>query len=129
MFVHPMWDNESQRIGKQKCTPLGYTLHVIADLIGAIGLLILFVTGAYLAYRGVSGTFHKTLYWLLAIPFGFALVGQVLFQISWSLAYKRGFEYDYENREASWIEDGERRTYRWDSQWDSPDDLTGSDAE
>gem|GEM_PF-3837790 len=24
-FVYPMWDNESQRIGKKKCTPLGYT--------------------------------------------------------------------------------------------------------
>ncbi len=29
LFINPMWDNESQRIGKQKCTPLGYRLHKI----------------------------------------------------------------------------------------------------
>ena len=33
LFIHPMWDNESQRIGKQKCTPAGYALHVIAEMV------------------------------------------------------------------------------------------------
>ena len=41
-----MWDNESERIGKQRCTPLGYALHVVSDLIGFLGLLLLLATGA-----------------------------------------------------------------------------------
>ena len=44
LFIYPMWDNESQRIGKQKCTPKGYNLHVIAELLGFIGLLVVSVT-------------------------------------------------------------------------------------
>ena len=31
MFINPMRDSESQRIGKQKCTPLGYRLHTASD--------------------------------------------------------------------------------------------------
>jgi hypothetical protein len=40
LFINPMWDNEAERIGKQKCTPLGYALHAISDLIGFIALLL-----------------------------------------------------------------------------------------
>ena len=113
MFLYPMWDNESQRIGKQKCTPWGYTLHGIAELLGFIGLLLLFGVGIYLGCKGVSGTFRATLLWLLAVPFGIALVSQALYQFSWVLALKKGFEYDYDKREASWIENGERVTYNF----------------
>src|SRR5688572_13576293 len=31
-FINPMWDSESERIGKQKCTRLGYALHEIPGL-------------------------------------------------------------------------------------------------
>jgi hypothetical protein len=112
-FINPMWDNESERIGKQRCTPLGYTLHVISDLIGFVGLLLLFATGAYLGYRGIVGTFHTGLLWFFAIPFGLAFIGSALFNYSWLLARRKGFRYDYDAREASWIENGERQTYRW----------------
>ncbi len=112
LFIYPMWDTESQRIGKQKCTPLGYRLHVLADLIGFIGLLLFLGVGVYLAYRGLSQSFHASLFWLLAIPFGFGFIGQLLFQFSWFLAFRRGFEYDYEKAEASWFEKGKRVTYR-----------------
>jgi len=113
IFINPMWDNESQRIGKQKCTPLGYSLHVIADLIGFIGLLLLLGTGAYLAYRTIAGTFHLSLLWLLAIAFIVGFIGSALYRYSWVLAEKKGFRYDYETREASWMEDGQRRIYKW----------------
>ena len=113
LFIYPMWDNESQRIGKQKCTPIGYTLHGIAELLGFIGILLLFAVGAYLGYRRYSGTFHSSLFWLLAVPFVLGLIGECLYRYSWRLAAKKGFHYDYETREASWTEDGQRRVYKW----------------
>ena len=113
LFINPMWDNESERIGKQKCTPLGYSLHVISDLIGFVGLLLLFGAGAYLSYRRIVGTFHTSLLWVLVIPFGLAIIGSALYRYSWMLARKKGFQYDYDVREASWIENGQRQTYKW----------------
>jgi hypothetical protein len=113
LFIYPMWNHETERIGKQKCTPLGYWLHGFADLIGLIGLLLFLGIAVYLAYRGLSQSFHASLFRLLAIPFGVGLVGQMLFLFSWSLAYRRGFEYDYEKAEASWVENGERVSYQW----------------
>ncbi len=112
LFINPMWDNESERIGKQRCTPFGYTLHVISDLIGFLGLLLLLATGAYVSYRGIVGTFHSGLLWLFAIPFGLDFVGTALFHYSWVVARRKGFRYDYGTREASWIENGERQTYK-----------------
>lgn len=111
-FINPMWDNESERIGKQKCTPLGYALHAISDLIGFIGLLLLLGIGAYLGYRGIAGTFRTNLFWLFVVPFALAIIASALYRYSWALARKRGFRYDYDTREASWIENGERRTYK-----------------
>src|SRR5438105_3219039 len=34
LFMHPMWDSESERLGKKHCTPAGYRLHVLAENIG-----------------------------------------------------------------------------------------------
>lgn len=106
-----MWDNESQRIGKQKCTPWGYTLHGVAELLGFIGLLFLFGLLVYFIYRSVAQSFESSLFWLLVIPFGVGIVSRALYQFSWDLAVRKGFSYDYDKREASWIENGERVTY------------------
>jgi len=111
-FINPMWDHESERIGKQRCTPRGYALHAISDLIGLLGLLLLLASGAYLGYRGMVGTFRPGLLWLFAVPFGLAIVSSALFHYSWALARRKGFRYDYDAREASWIENGERQTYK-----------------
>lgn len=113
LFIHPMWDHESQRIGKQKCTPAGYALHLIAELIGFLGLLFLFAVPAALVWQWFAGTFHASLWWLVAVPFGLGIVSEVLFQLSWWLALRRGFRYDYERCEASWLEGSERRTYKY----------------
>ena len=113
LFMYPMYDHESQRIGKQRCTPLGYRLHVIAELLGFIGLLLLLGIGAYLRYRWYADTFHRFLFWLLIIPFALDCIGNGLYWYSWRLAGKKEFCYDYETREASWMENGERRVYRW----------------
>jgi hypothetical protein len=113
LFIYPMWDNESQRIGKQKCTPAGYRLHGFAELLGFVGLLLLFAVGVYLWYRASRGTFHPSLFWLLAVPFGFGSIGEILYRYSWVLAARKGFQYDDEKREASWLEGGQRRVYKW----------------
>jgi hypothetical protein len=115
LFIYPMWDNESQRVGKQKCTPLGYKLHGIAELLGFIGILLLLATSAYLAYKAFGGAFRVALLWLLAVPFALGSIGEVLYWYSWRLAAKKGFQYDYDKREASWLEDGQRRVYKWNA--------------
>ena len=113
LFINPMWDNEAERIGKQRCTRLGYALHAVSDLIGFVALLLLLSTIAYLGYRGVVGTFRTGLLWLLPIPFGLAIMASILYRVSWVVAHRRGFHYDYDSREASWLEDGRRRTYKY----------------
>src|SRR4051812_24353692 len=113
LFINPMWDNEAERIGMQRCTPLGYALHGISDLVGFVALLLLFGISVYSGYRGIVGTFRTIFFWLFLIPFGLAMIGSMLYRISWVLAYRRGFHYDYKCREASWLERGERRTYKY----------------
>ncbi len=111
LFINPMWDNEVQRIGKKKCTPLGYKLHGISDLLGFIAILTLFGTLVYLLYRVVTGTYQSGLLWLPGMSFLLALIGSILFQISWVLAHRKGFRYEPYSREATWIEDGQRCSY------------------
>jgi hypothetical protein len=113
LFIHPMWDHESQRIGKRKCTPIGYAIHVIADLFGFVGLVLLFVVPLVLVLKRMAGTFNALLLWLLAAPFSLGIISEVLYQYSWWLALRKGFHYDYQRCEASWVEAGERRSYKY----------------
>ncbi len=113
LFLHPMWYHESQRIGKQKCTPTGYTLHVIAEMIGFVGLLLLFIVLADWIWKVFTGDFHASLLWLLALPLCLGVISEILYQFSWRLALRKGFHYDYERCEASWTDDGQRRTYQY----------------
>jgi hypothetical protein len=112
-FIHRMWDHESERIGKQKCTPVGYALHVIAELFGFVGLLLVLAVPAVLVGYWFAGTFHASDLWWLAVPFCLGLLSELLFQFSWWLAQRKGFHYDHHRCEASWLEKGERRTYRY----------------
>src|SRR5205814_931767 len=123
LFIHPMWFDESQRIGKQKCTPAGYALHVIADMIGFLGLLFLFAVPAVMVWKWWTDTFDSSLFWLFAVPFGLGVVSEVLFQFSWWLALRKGFRYDYHRSEASWMEAGERRTYKYPGPTDGGSDV------
>jgi hypothetical protein len=113
LFIHPMWHHESQRLGKQKCTPAGYALHVIAEMIGFLGLLLLFGMPAFLIWQWLNDAFQAKLLWLLALPPVIGVVSEGLFQFSWWLARRKGFRYDYDRCEASWLEQGERRTYKY----------------
>lgn len=120
LFIYPMWDHESQRIGKQKCTPLGYKLHGIAELLGFLGLFIFIIVCIYLWFRHGLGVFDKRQFWWMAIPFGIGLVAEFLYAYSWRLATRKGFHYNYDTCEASWMEDGKRLTFKWKS-GQSPD--------
>ncbi len=113
MFIYPMWDSETQRIGKQKCTPLGSRLHLLAEMIGFVSLFAVPSVLLFLAYRGISGSFHSSLWWILAIPFVATLIGDAIFAYSWRLADNRGFKYDDSTGEASWDDNGERVLYRY----------------
>jgi hypothetical protein len=111
LFIHPMWDSEYQRIGKQKCTPVGYALHVIAELIGFVGLLLLIVTAAAFAFFWLVGRFEASMFRLLGLPVGFGVVSEAMYQYSWWLASRKAFHYDYDRGIATWLEGSERRSY------------------
>ena len=111
MFIPRMWSNEVERIGKKRCTPLGYALQGIGDLIGFLGLLILAGMLIYLVYRGVVGAFTWSLIWLLAVPFVIGIAGRVMVEFSWWMAVCKKFHYDCERGESRWIEAGEQRSY------------------
>jgi len=124
LFIHPMWDHESERLGKKKCTAAGYALHTVADLIGFIGLILLLCVFVFLVYKGITGGFRASFWWLFAVPFGMGFISEILFRVSWSIAGRRGFEYDPETCIASWKEDGKQVTYTWEPDASS-DDNTG----
>ena len=109
-----MWDHESQRIGKRKCTALGYACHCTADVLGFVSLLLLLGSAAYFVYEVFVGNFRAGLpYLFLITALVLGLIGELLFAISWKLADRRGFRYDPEAREASWMEKGHRVSYKW----------------
>jgi hypothetical protein len=115
-----MWDHESERLGKRMCTPVGYALHVIAELIGFLGLLFLLVIPGVLSWHWFDGTFRTAFWQLLLIPFGLGVISEVLFRFSWRLARRKDFRYDPERCEASWREAGERRTFTFTSPGRTP---------
>jgi hypothetical protein len=118
MFIPRMWSDEVERIGKQRCTPLGYTLQGIGDLVGFVGLLLLLAVLAYLAYRGIAGTFHPLLLCLLFVPFGLGFLGSVIVSYSWSLAATKKFHYDYALRVSKWIDGKEEKSYTF-ADWEA----------
>ena len=125
LFIHPMWDHESQRIGMQRCCPLAYDIHAIGELIGFLGLLVLFGTFGWMVFLRTVGGFTVQSWWLLALPFGIGSVSELLVQASWVMVTRRGFQYDYDKREASWDHDGKRLVYRYAQQDGQPDGAGG----
>ena len=113
LFVFPMWDSESERLGKKECTPKGYSLHVIAELIGFLGLLSLI---GLILYFGLCLFFYSLPQpsgWVFLIPFGIGIIAEFLFGYSWHLAKKKSFSYDGKTRTATWCENGAEKTYKW----------------
>lgn len=115
IWFPPIWDSESERIGKQKCTPLGARLHGISDLFGFMSLLSLPTVLVTLLFEVFRGTFQRHSLWLLIVPYVFTNIARCLYSYSWNLADRKGFRLD-DNRVASWIEDGEERTFKYGGQ-------------
>lgn len=110
-----MWQDEVQRIGKQRCTPTGYRLHGISDLIGFIAIILLLGVSFHIAYSAFQGTFTWSSLVLLLTPIGVAIVGNILHSYSWHLAEIRGFKYDYEKRTSTWRNfNGDLETFNFD---------------
>jgi hypothetical protein len=106
LFIYPMWDSENQRLGMKACTPLGYTVRCIADLIGFSGLILLFGILGVLTLQYLCGQFESRGFWLLLFPLVVGFVGRVLFEFGWRLAAKKKYEYDSRTRTVKWIENG-----------------------
>ena len=115
LFFDPMWHSDTEREGKWRCTPLGYSLHIASEVIGWTGLITLLAVGATLARMALGGGFRWALVWLLLAPLAIGVLSEFLFRYSWALAARKGFRYDPERYEASWIEDGRRVTFRENS--------------
>ena len=119
MFINPMWESEVQRIGKRRCTPTGYCLHLISDLIGLLALGGTLAMAIYCLILHVRGNFDASLLWRLLVPFAAAVIGNLLYHYSWYLAGRRQFQWDREQGFASWVDDhGKVQSYRAE---DSPD--------
>jgi len=100
----------------QRCTRVGYAINGIGGIFWFLGILAILGVPAYLVFRGLVGTFYWSLLWLLTIPLLVVIVGSILIGVSWTLAYRKGFHYDYQRRESTWIEGGEKRSYTF-SDW------------
>jgi hypothetical protein len=124
VWVTPrIWFDEVERIGMHRCTPVGYALNGVGAMFWFLGILMIPGALLYLGYTGVAGIFSLSVLWLLAVPFVVIFVGSVLIGNSWSLAGRKQFRYDYERRESSWTEGGEKLSYTFND-WQVGERLT-----
>ena len=82
LFIHKMWDHESERIGLQRCTPIGYVLHEIAWVVGCGGGVLLLVAIWMLIWSGINGTFQARQLLLLGAPFALGVISETVMAIS-----------------------------------------------
>ena len=94
MLVPRIWSDEVERIGKQRCTPTGYSIQLIGELIGFVGLLMLLVLPAYFGLCAVNGTFRWSLLSLLVVPFLIGVIDTLIVKYSWHLADRKQFSSD-----------------------------------
>jgi len=106
-----MWDSENQRLGMKACTPFGYALRQIGDLIGFFGLILLLLIPCFMVFRFFRHEFASRDWWLLLAPIIVGLIGRVLFMCGWALAMKRKFEYEYKTMTVKWVENGIQKEF------------------
>jgi hypothetical protein len=106
-----IWFGEGERIGMQRCTPIGYVINGIGGLFWVIAVLEVPALPVYLIYLGFAGAFHASLLWLLIAPLPTLLAGSFLIGISWVMAIRRDFDYHYERDESTWIRNGVKISY------------------
>jgi hypothetical protein len=107
-----IWNSESERISIQKCTPIGYTARGVADILCLCAVILLIAAPLTLAREAIGGTFLASHFWLLAAPFALWIAAAALYRFAWTLGCRRGYRYDCERQEASWVVMGKRQTYK-----------------
>lgn len=106
-----MWYSENERIGFRTCTPIGYFARALTDLFGLCVFIMLIAVPLLLTRELFKGAFQISHLWLLAAPFTLWIADPALHRFARILAGRKRFRYDYDLNIASWIEEGERRTY------------------
>lgn len=96
-----------------KCWKAAYYIHGYGELMGLLGLLALLGTVGHMIYMSVFVDFSHSMLWFLCLPLGMGMISETMVQASWVMVRRRGFEYDCDNRTSSWIEDGQRVTYKY----------------
>ena len=109
-----MWSDEVERIAFKRCTPAGYALRLVGDVLRFISLTALFAMLAYLVFRAFAGTLAAQWFGMLIVPFLFGLAGTLAAGVSRRLARRNGFAYSYEQRAASWTANGMQHAYTYD---------------
>jgi hypothetical protein len=111
LFIHPMWDTETQRIGKMRCSSRAYSLHVTAELIGFIGALTLVGFSLWFVGTWLVSTWETPTFWLFVIPLLLGIVSEIGFQYSWIMVNRKEYRYDAEGDLVTWKEGKSEHSY------------------
>jgi len=99
LFIYPMWKSETERLGKKRCSPLAYNIHILADYIGFLGLILLIT----MIITKIITSYIDS-WWYFSIPFLVGFLGGLTHIFSWYLVSRKKFEYNYKKDESKWIE-------------------------
>lgn len=88
MIFNAMWDNETERIGLDKCSKVASNLRGFADIFSLLAVAWLIAS----FFGVVNG------WWALCIWF----FGRLLFCFSYQILQKHEFDYNYETICATW---------------------------
>ena len=113
LFIYPMWDSESQRLGLKACTPRGYVHSLPGRGDRSCWLVLLPVTGIFLIGLACLGWFHTEYFGLFLAPFAAGVLSESTMCVSRVCAKRKRFDYDAETRTASWIEQGVAQEFQW----------------
>ena len=104
LYIYPMWSNEVERIGLQKCTPRGYVLRALAEIFGFVG-------GLFFLAALFGAAFRRFGIICLCASLALGVTGRILFMTAYWLAAKRRYHYDEKQNIASWVVNDVRITY------------------
>ena len=97
-----MWSSENERKGFQECTPAGYVIYGIAELILVAFYLSALGVAMYVLSSLVQGLLSARRFALLALPAGLLTAGWLLSKTAWYLAERKGFKYDHKENKCTW---------------------------
>lgn len=111
LFFHRMWDSEIERIGFRKCSPAGYQIRHLGELVGFIGLVWFVGALLYLLYTAVTLSFTLASLRLLLWPLALGVLSDILVLISRMAVNRKDFQYNEGERRSSWRVENRLVTY------------------